>query len=164
MSSPIAEGKVVGIYYTLKNDAGEVLDTNRKGGKPLAYLHGAGNILPGLERALLGKVKNDDVEVHLEAADAYGEVNPEAVRQVPRASFPAHAEIVPGMRFTGQDASGRQVPVAVQSIEGDQVTVDHNHPLAGQRLHFSVTVVGVRDATDEERQHGHPHGPGGHAH
>ena len=164
MSAPIAAGKVVGIYYTLKNDAGEVLDTNRKGGKPLAYLHGAGNILPGLERALLGKVKNDEVDVQLEAADAYGEPDPAAIRQVPLSSFPAGAQIAPGVRFSGQDASGRSLAARVKSIEGDQVTVDHNHPLAGQRLHFSVTIVGVRDAKDEERQHGHPHGPGGHAH
>ena len=164
MSIPIAEGKVVGIYYTLKNDAGEVLDTNRKGGKPMAYLHGAGNILPGLERALLGKCKDDDVEVHLEPADAYGESNPEAIRQVPRSSFPEDMEITQGMRFTAQDASGRSLPVQVKSVEGEEITVDHNHPLAGQRLHFQVTVAGVREANEEERQHGHPHGPGGHAH
>ena len=160
----VAAGKVVGIYYTLKNEAGEVLDTNRKGGRPMAFLHGSGNILPGLEAALLGKAKDDQVHVELAPADGYGERDAAAVRKVPLSHFPPGQTIEPGMRFTAEDPEGRKLPVLVTAVEGEEVTVDHNHPLAGQRLFFDVLIAGVRDATAEERQHGHPHGPGGHQH
>src|SRR5688572_24928865 len=132
----VAEGKVVGIYYTLKNEAGEVLDTNRRGGKPLSYLHGAGNILPALERSLAGKQKDDEVRVALAPADGYGEKKPEAIKQVPRSAFPAGARIEPGMRFQGKDDLGRQLTGIVTAVEGDTVTVDHNHALADVALHF----------------------------
>lgn len=163
-SQVVAEGKVVGIYYTLKNEAGELLDTNRRGGKPLSYLHGAGNILPALERALAGKQKDDEVRVALSAADGYGEKKPDAIKQIPRSAFPAGARLEPGMRFQGKDDMGRTLSGVVTMVEGDMVTVDHNHALAGVALHFEVTIAGVRDATAEEQQHRHPHGPGGHKH
>jgi FKBP-type peptidyl-prolyl cis-trans isomerase SlyD len=162
-SMTVSAGKVVGIYYTLKNAAGEVLDTNRRGGKPLAFLHGAGNILPALENALVGKQKDERVQVELEPAQGYGERDDKALRKVPRASLPAEPPPEPGLRYTAEGPSGRVV-VRVAAVEGDEVTLDHNHPLAGERLFFDVLIVGVRNATDEERQHGHPHGPGGHAH
>src|SRR5262245_20957343 len=102
-SLSVTNGKVVGIYYTLKDDAGKVLDTNRKGGKPLAFLQGHGNILPALERALEGKQKNDFVAVTLEAVDGYGERKPEAVHKMPRSAFPPNVDVAPGMRFNGKD-------------------------------------------------------------
>jgi FKBP-type peptidyl-prolyl cis-trans isomerase SlyD len=163
-SPSVSAGKVVGIYYTLKDDAGSVLDTNRKGGKPLAFLQGHGNILPALERALEGKSKNDFVSVTLEAADGYGEKKPEAVHKMPRGAFPPGVDLAPGMRFNGKDPEGRVHSVLVTEVGDDEVTVDENHPLAGVRLHFEVTIVGVRDSTGEEVEHGHPHGPDGHHH
>jgi FKBP-type peptidyl-prolyl cis-trans isomerase SlyD len=163
-SHRVADGKVVGIYYTLKDPSGAVLDTNRRGGRPLAYLHGAGNILPALERALVGKQKDDEVRVEIPAAEGYGEKSPDAVRNMPRSAFPASAKVQPGARFQGQDPTGKPVSVLVTAVDGDTVTVDHNHPLAGVALHFEVTIAGVRAATAEEEKHRHPHGPGGHSH
>jgi FKBP-type peptidyl-prolyl cis-trans isomerase SlyD len=163
-SKVIAAGKVVGIYYTLKNSAGEVVDTNRRGGRPLAFLHGAGNILPALENALVGKQKDERVLVELEPKEGYGERDEQAVKKVPRSSLPPEPAVTPGLRYTAEGPEGSRIVVRVAAVEGDEVTLDHNHPLAGERLFFDVLVAGVRDATDEERQHGHPHGPGGHAH
>jgi len=160
----VAAGKVVGIYYTLKNAEGEVLDTNRRGGKPLAFLHGAGNILPALESALLGKQKDERVLVELEPAQGYGERDEQAVRKVPRSSLPTEPPPEPGMQYSASTPSGGKAVVRVLAIEGDEITLDQNHPLAGARLFFDVVIAGVRDATDEERQHGHPHGVGGHHH
>ena len=158
----VATGMVVGIYYTLKDSRGTVLDTNRKGGKPMPYLHGSGNILPGLERALEGKHKNDFVSVDLAPADGYGEKRADLVRALPRKSFPAELKLAPGQRLTGRDPDGRSRTILVMEVGEDEVKVDENHPLAGEALHFEVTIVGIREATEEERTHGHAHGPGGH--
>lgn len=162
-SLAVADGHVVGIYYTLKVD-GEVVDTNRKGGSPLLYLHGKHNIVAGLEKALEGKQKDDFVEVAVAPEDGYGERNEQAVQTVPRGAFPEDAEIEVGARFVARDDQGNAVPTVVVGVEGDDITVDHNHPLAGQTLNFEVTIAGVREATDEEKQHGHAHGDGGHHH
>jgi FKBP-type peptidyl-prolyl cis-trans isomerase SlyD len=159
----VSAGKVVGIYYTVKNEQGTVLDTNRRGGKPMAFLHGAHNILPGLERALEGKRKDDFIEVVLAPADAYGERDEKNVKKVARSAFPAQQKIEPGMRFTGKDpVEGTVRSVLVVEVGEQEITIDESHPLAGQTLTFEVTVCGVRDATKEEHAHGHPHGPGGH--
>lgn len=159
----VAAGKVVGIYYTLKDKDGAVVDTNRKGGRPLVFLHGGGTILPALEAALLGKRKDDEVQVQLSAAQGYGEVKPELHKRVPRSAFPGGRELKVGMHFTSTE-QGRSMPVTITGFEGDEVLIDQNHPLAGQELFFQVTIAGVRDATTEETQHGHVHGPGGHHH
>jgi FKBP-type peptidyl-prolyl cis-trans isomerase SlyD len=158
----VAAGKVVGIYYTLKDSSGNVLDSNRRGGKPLAFLHGSGGILPGLERALEGKRKNDFIDVTLAPEDGYGVSDPARVRSVPRSMFPAGRELEPGMQFQGKGEDGHARVVRIVEVGDDEVRVDENHPLAGQTLHFEVTVTGVREATDDERTHGHVHGPGGH--
>ena len=163
-SNVVAQGKVVAIYYTLKGEGGEVLDTNRRGGKPLAFLQGMGNILPALEKALEGKRKDDFVEVELAPEQGYGAHKPELIHAVPRSSLPAGRELAPGMRLTGTDPQGRPRVVIITEVGEKEVTVDENHPLAGRKLHFEVTVAGVRDATDEEKTHGHVHGPGGHHH
>jgi FKBP-type peptidyl-prolyl cis-trans isomerase SlyD len=160
----VAAGKVVGIYYTLKDEGGEVLDTNRRGGKPLAFLHGTGGILPALERALEGRRKGDFVEVDLTPAEGYGEHKPELIHAVPRSALPPDRDYAPGMRLTGTDPQGRTRVVKITEVGTDEVKVDENHPLAGCKLHFEVTIVGVRDATEEEKTHGHVHGPGGHHH
>jgi FKBP-type peptidyl-prolyl cis-trans isomerase SlyD len=159
-SQVAASGKVVGIYFTLKDKGGAVLDTNRRGGKPMPYLHGAGNILPALEKALEGKAKNDFVDVVLPAEQAYGLKKPELIHPLDRKAFPPNVEIAVGMRFSGKDPQGRMRTMLVLAVDGDSITVDENHPLADQELHFEVTVCGVRDATAEEVAHGHPHGPG----
>ncbi len=160
----VQAGKVVGIYYTLKNDAGEVIDTNRRGGKPLVFLHGGGTILPALEAALVGKQKDDEVAVSLTAEQGYGAKKPELQKRLPRTAFPKGRELAVGMHFTQNESGGRSLPVAIVGFEGDEVLVDQNHPLAGQALHFQVTIAGVRDSTGEERDDGHVHGPGGHHH
>lgn len=158
----ISKDKVATIDYTLKNDAGQVLDTS-EGGQPLAYLHGANNIIPGLESALEGQSVGDEIEVSVPPEQAYGVRNEALQQQVDRSQFQGVDDLQVGMQFRVPSNQG-DVVVRVAEIEGDTVTVDGNHALAGQTLHFKVNVKDVRDATDEEKQHGHVHGPGGHAH
>lgn len=159
----IADGKVVVLHYTLRNDAGEVIDSS-DGDEPMAYLHGAHNIVPGLERALSGKSAGFTGKITVAPADGYGERVSMPAQSVPRASFPAHLELEPGMRFTAQGPNNQHVPIWVVRVEGDSVLVEAQHPLAGATLHFEVEVLEVRDATAEEVAHGHPHGPDGHHH
>ncbi len=158
----IAKDKVVYIDYTLTNDAGEVLDTS-EGREPLAYLHGAQNIIPGLERELEGHGKGDSLNVTVEPADGYGEYSEQLTQVVPRSMFEGVDEIEVGMQFQAETPGGVQV-IRIAAVDGENITIDGNHPLAGQRLNFAVTVTDVRDATAEELQHGHVHGPGGHHH
>ncbi|MEO6708754.1 MAG: peptidylprolyl isomerase [Planctomycetota bacterium] len=159
----VAPGKIIGIYYTLKDKAGAVIDTNRKGGKPLVFLYGGGSILPALEAALLGKAKDDELSVQLSAEQGYGTSKPELRKRMPRSAFPKNRELKVGMHFQS-DEGGKTKPLAITGFDGEQVLVDQNHPLADQELFFQITIAGVREASDEERQHGHPHGPGGHHH
>ncbi|MCB1743687.1 MAG: peptidylprolyl isomerase [Gammaproteobacteria bacterium] len=147
---------VVSIHYTLTNDDGEQIDTSRDG-EPLSYLHGAGNIIPGLEQALSGRSSGDELKVTVQPEDAYGAVDPELVQVVPEAAFTGVDDIAPGMRFQATDSRGQNRTVVVQAIVDDGVVVDANHPLAGEVLHFDVTVTSVREATDEEVEHGHAH-------
>jgi FKBP-type peptidyl-prolyl cis-trans isomerase SlyD len=159
----IAQDKVVLIHYTLTNDGGKVLDSS-SGGDPLAYLHGQGNIIPGLEKALEGKQAGDKLNVRVEPAEGYGVRDDSLVQQVPRRAFGSVSKIEPGMQFHAQSAQGQMRVVTVTHVKGDMVTVDANHPLAGEVLVFDVEVAEVRDATGEELEHGHVHGPGGHHH
>lgn len=158
----ISQNKVVSIDYRLRNDAGDVLDSS-EGHGPLTYLHGASNIIPGLERELEGREVGDALQVTVEAADAYGERNPDLMQVVPSSMFEGVEKVEVGMQFQAQTPAGPQI-VTIAKVEGDEVTVDGNHPLAGERLHFDVTVREVRDATPEELDHGHAHGPEGHTH
>ncbi|MFT7677889.1 MAG: FKBP-type peptidyl-prolyl cis-trans isomerase SlyD [Planctomycetota bacterium] len=158
----ISLNAVVSIDYELKDDAGEVIDSS-KDDAPLAYLHGIGNLLPGLESELLGKSNGDNVKVRLTAEDGYGERSEEMVQVVKRAQFPADVTIERGMQFQTDGPQGA-VPVTVVEVDGDEVKLDGNHPLAGVNLNFDVTVVEVREASAEELEHGHVHGPGGHHH
>ncbi|AHE98112.1 FKBP-type peptidyl-prolyl cis-trans isomerase [Thioalkalivibrio paradoxus] len=158
----ISANKVVSIEYTLTNDQGQVLDTS-KGREPMAYLQGHRNIIPGLESALEGKSAGDRVQVTIAPEQAYGERN-DALRQaVPRTMFEDADQVTVGMQFQTMTEQGAQV-VTVTAVDAEHVTVDANHPLAGETLNFDVTVVDVREASDEEREHGHVHGPGGHQH
>lgn len=159
----IADKKAVSIDYTLTNDAGEVIDSSA-GRAPLAYLHGANNIIPGLEKALAGMQAGDELEVTVEPADAYGDFQPELVATLNRSMFQGVDELAVGMQFHASAPDGGMQIVTIRDIDGDDVTVDGNHPLAGQRLNFKVKVVNVRDASEEEMAHGHIHGEGGHQH
>ena len=159
----IAANKAVSIEYTLTNDAGEVIDSSA-GGAPLVYLQGAGNIIPGLEKALEGKQVGDDLDVAIEPEDAYGEYAAELVSTLSRSMFEGVDELEVGMQFHASAPDGQMQIVAIRDLDGDDVTVDGNHPLAGQRLHFKVKVVDIRDASQEEVAHGHVHGEGGHHH
>jgi len=158
----IQKDKVVSIDYTLTGDNGQVLDSSN-GREPLAYLHGAGNIIPGLESALEGKDEGDELNVQIPPDQAYGQRDERMVQPVPRTAFQGVADIQPGMQFQAQTNAGPRL-ITVVGVEGDQVTIDANHPLAGATLKFDVKVVNVRDATSEEMSHGHVHGAGGHQH
>ena len=158
----VAQDKVVSIHYTLKNDAGEVLDAS-PAGEPLTYLHGHGNLIAGLERELAGKSAGDKLQVKVAAADAYGEYDPALVQRVPRRTLKGIANVRVGMRLQAQSQHGAR-PVTVTQLAGDMVTLDGNHPLAGQNLNFEVQIAAVRAATAEELSHGHVHGPDGHHH
>jgi len=159
----IAANKAVSIDYTLTNDAGEVIDSSA-GGAPLVYLHGAGNIIVGLEKALEGKQAGDELKVAIEPEEAYGEYSPELIATLNRAMFEGVDELAVGMQFHASAPDGSMQIVTIRDLDGDDVTVDGNHPLAGQRLTFQVKVVEVRDAHPEEIAHGHIHGAGGHHH
>ncbi|WP_373187524.1 peptidylprolyl isomerase [Halopseudomonas sp.] len=156
----IAANKAVSIEYTLTDDAGEVLDSSA-GGEPMVYLQGAGNIIPGLEQELEGKEPGDELKVTVEPENAYGEFSAELVAVLGRNMFEGVDELEPGMQFHASGPDGSTQIVTITAVEGDEVTVDGNHPLAGQRLTFEVKVVDVRDATEDEVAHGHIHGEGG---
>jgi FKBP-type peptidyl-prolyl cis-trans isomerase SlyD len=158
----IAERTVASFHYTLTNDAGKVIDTSA-GREPLAYLHGAGNIVPGLEKEMVGRQVGDVFNVIVDPEEGYGMPNPMMVQVVPRDTFQGVETLEVGMEFQAQTPQG-PMSVAISKIEGDEVTVDGNHPLAGQTLHFAIEVTDVRDASLEELTHGHVHGEGGHHH
>ena len=155
----IAEGTVVAMDYALKDDEGTLIDQSQPG-NPLAYLHGHRNIIPGLEAALEGKQAGDSVEVRVDPAEGYGEVNPALEQVVPRDRFQGVDDLQPGMQFQANTEQG-PVSVRITKIEGEEVTVDGNHPLAGKHLNFAVTITEVRSATEDELAHGHIHAGGG---
>ncbi|MDP6198991.1 MAG: peptidylprolyl isomerase [Porticoccaceae bacterium] len=154
----IKDNSAVSFHYTLTDDDGQQLDSS-VGNAPLAYLHGAGNIIPGLENALKGKSVGDNMTVAVSAAEGYGEVQSELIQQVPRDAFQGVDSIEVGMQFEAQTGQGGSVPVTVTAISEDTITVDGNHPLAGKNLNFEVSIEDVRDATPEELELGHIHGP-----
>ena len=156
MSLLIENNRVVSMHYKLTDDSGNVLDSS-EGSEPLNYLHGAGNLIPGLEKALAGREQGDSLQVVVEPADAYGDVRPEMIQAVDRSAFQGVESVEPGMTFQAQGPDGATQRIVVTDVEGDSVTVDANHPLAGVQLHFDVQVVGVREATEEEIAHGHVH-------
>jgi FKBP-type peptidyl-prolyl cis-trans isomerase SlyD len=158
----IANGTVVEIDYTLHLGDGEIVD--RSEGEPLAYIHGEGQIVPGLEQALAGLDVGEKRQVVVEPGEGYGEHDPRGVQEVSRQAFPDDFVPQPGMQLVAQAPSGEPVQFVVKEVRTETVLVDFNHPLAGQTLHFDVTVRQVRVATEEEIAHGHAHGPGGHEH
>lgn len=151
----IAEDTVVRIDYTLRSNEGEVLDSS-EGHGPLAYLHGHGNIIPGLEKAMTGHDEGDEFSVTLAPEEGYGPRREELVQDVPRSSFQGVEQLEPGMQFQAESNAGPMV-VTVKEVGDEEVTVDGNHVLAGRELQFDVAVKDVRSATDEEIEHGHVH-------
>ena len=159
----ISQNSVATIHYQLTLDDGSIADSSF-GGDPLVYLHGHGNIVPGLERQLAGKGPGDKFEAIVPSSEGYGELDPQAEQTVQRSAFPPDVDLKPGLAFQGQDDKGNVIPLFIRSVNGDDIVITANHPLAGQRLNFKIEVVEVRTATGEEIEHGHVHGPGGHDH
>ena len=152
----IANDSVVAFHYTLTDDNGTEIDSS-KGQDPLTYLHGHGGIIPGLERELAGKTTGDAMKVTVQPAEGYGELNPELIQPVPRAAFQGVDQIEVGMQFQAQGQGGQMQTVVVKEVDDENVTVDANHPLAGQVLNFDVSIESVRAASEEELSHGHVH-------
>jgi FKBP-type peptidyl-prolyl cis-trans isomerase SlyD len=151
------------MHYKLTLDDGQVVDSS-EGGEPLSYLHGHGNIVPGLETALEGKAAGADLKVSVKPEEGYGERHDDAVQTVPRSAFPDDASLEVGLQFQAVDQDQNPIMGRITAMEGDQVTVDFNHMLAGLTLNFEVSITEIREATEEEQTHGHVHGPGGHEH
>ncbi|WP_339793006.1 peptidylprolyl isomerase [uncultured Imperialibacter sp.] len=157
----IGKEKVVSIHYTLKDNEGTTLDSS-VGDQPLLYIHGIGNLIPGMEEGLDGKVKGDKVEIKVSPEKGYGVRDERMIQKMPRSAF-GDQKVEVGMQFNAGTKNGQQV-VTVTKVEMDGITIDGNHALAGVELNFSVEVLDVRDASKDELAHGHVHGPGGHHH
>jgi len=150
----IANDTVVSIEYTLKDDDGEILDSS-VGAEPLSYLHGHGQIIPGLERELAGRTVGDELSLHIEAEDAYGVHDPDRMIEVERGNF--DFDVKEGDYVQAQHPDGSVIPFLVTEVGEGNVTLDGNHPLAGKALNFEIKVVSIRQSTEEERDHGHVH-------
>ena len=159
----IEKNKVVNIHYTLSNKEGQVLDSSATA-EPLAYIHGVGALIPGLESQLEGRVKGDKLLAVIEPAEGYGEWDTNKQHIVSKEGFKGDEELTVGMRVQVDNGQGQAAVAMVTKIDAEDVTLDLNHPLAGMTLHFDVEVTEVRDASTEELDHGHAHGPGGHHH
>jgi FKBP-type peptidyl-prolyl cis-trans isomerase SlyD len=158
----IARDSVAAFHYTLTDDQNQVIDSSA-GRDPLTYLHGGGQIVPGLEKQLEGRSAGDKFTADVVPEEGYGVHHPELMQEVPRSAFQGVEDIQPGMQFQGRGPQG-EINVTVTRVEDDKVFIDGNHPLAGKTLHFAIEVTDVRDASVEELAHGHVHGPGGHHH
>jgi FKBP-type peptidyl-prolyl cis-trans isomerase SlyD len=162
MHMQIAKNRVVTLAYTLKDNDDNIIDQSEDGS--FCYLHGASNIIPGLEDALTGKIAGDELSVSIPPEDAYGVRDAAREQEVPRSAFPPEQEIEVGMQFHAQGPEGQAIMVTISRVEDDTITVDGNHPLASVHLNFDVKVMDIRDASPEELEHGHVHGPHGHHH
>ena len=154
----IAANTVVCLDYTLTDDTGEVIDASED--EPLEYLHGQGQLVPGLERQLEGKKAGETLDVVVSAAEGYGEHDPARVVQIERSELPEDLEAEIGMELSTEGPGGEPITLWITEVNDKEVTLDGNHPLAGQTLHFNIVIRTVRKATAEELTHGHVHGPG----
>lgn len=159
----IKEGSVVSMTYKLTDSAGEELDS-ADSSSPFTYLHGHGQIVPGLERELEGLLVGSTKKVTVAPVDGYGEFEPDLQTIARRNQFPADQQMEVGMRFAADVGQEQPVVFTVVAIEGEEIKLDGNHPLAGETLHFDIEVLAIRDATEEELAHGHAHGADGHHH
>jgi len=158
----VSANHVVTINYTLKDNDDNIIDKSEDGS--FSYLHGASNIIPGLENALQGKSSGDEISVSIAPEEGYGIRDTAKIQDVPRDAFPPEQSLEPGMQFHAQGPEGQSVVVTIATVADDTVTVDGNHPLAGVTLNFNVTVADIREASAEELEHGHVHGPHEHHH
>ncbi len=158
----IAQNAVAAFHYTLTDDQDQVIDSSA-GRDPLTYLHGSGQIVPGLEKQMEGRSVGDKFSVEVAPEEGYGVHHAELMQEVPRSAFQGVEDIQPGMQFQGRGPQG-EINVTVTRVENDKVFIDGNHPLAGKTLHFAIEVTDVRAASAEELEHGHVHGAGGHPH
>lgn len=159
----ITDDRVVSIEYTLTDDSGTILDTS-EGREALSYIHGSGGIIPGLENALAGKTLGDELSITVSPDEGYGQRIEQLTQVVSRDMFESIDNLEVGMQFHGQSPDEHPIVITITAIEGDDITIDGNHPLAGLNLNFEIKIVDVRDATEEELEHGHVHGPEGHHH
>ncbi|MFQ5674104.1 MAG: peptidylprolyl isomerase [Nitrospinales bacterium] len=151
----ITKNKVVTLSYSLKTSDGEEMG-QADSQEPFSYLHGSGQIVPGLEKEIAGMKIGDKKEVTVSPEEGYGEEIADLRVSVQRSQFPEEMKLVPGQQFSA-DVAGTQRVFTIMEVQAEQVLVDGNHPLAGKTLHFSVEILGVRDATQEEMEHGHSH-------
>jgi FKBP-type peptidyl-prolyl cis-trans isomerase SlyD len=158
----IAQNSVAAFHYTLTDDEGQVIDSS-EGRDPLTYLHGSGQIVPGLEKQMEGRAVGDTFQADVAPEEGYGVHHAELMQEVPREAFQGVEDVQPGMQFQGRGPQG-EINVTVTKVEDGKVFIDGNHPLAGKTLHFAIEVTDVRDASEEELAHGHVHGAGGHHH
>ncbi|HXD37688.1 MAG TPA: peptidylprolyl isomerase [Rhodanobacter sp.] len=158
----ISRNSVAAFHYTLTDEQSQVIDSST-GRDPLTYLHGGGQIVPGLEKQLEGRSAGDKFTADVAPEEGYGVHHPELMQEVPRSAFQGVEDIQPGMQFQGRGPQG-EINVTVTRVENDKVFIDGNHPLAGKTLHFAIEVTDVRAASEEELAHGHVHGAGGHHH
>ncbi len=156
MSLLIGDKLVVSMDYTLTDEAGNLLDESADS-DPMVYLHGAENIVPGLEQALVGKVAGDSLQVKVEPAEGYGLPIPELIQTIDKSSFGDVESIKVGAAFEAQRPDGNHQRIIIKEVNGDEITIDANHPLAGLVLNFDVKIISVREATEEEISHGHAH-------
>lgn len=156
MTLLVGDNLVVSMHYKLTDEQGNVLDSS-EGAEPMSYLHGAKNIIPGLENALTGKVTGDTCQVKVQPAEGYGEIIDDLVQVVEKAAFQGVENIEVGMGFEAKGDNGHVQRIIVKKVDGDKITIDANHPLAGMVLNFDIEIAGVREATEEEIAHGHVH-------
>ena len=152
----IDNNSVVSIHYELTDDDGAKIDSSA-GQEPLIYLHGANNIISGLESALVGKDAGDKLQVTVQPGEGYGVINETLIQVVPKEAFEGVKDLQPGMQLQAEDKQGHVQHVTVKAIGDEGVTIDANHPLAGKVLHFDVAIEAVREATEQEKDHGHVH-------
>jgi FKBP-type peptidyl-prolyl cis-trans isomerase SlyD len=158
----IEKDVVVSLDYTLTVD-GEIVDSSTDS-EPIQFIQGQGNVIPGLERQLYGMEVGDSRDVIVSAAEGYGDEDPDAYAEVPRDEFPSNIPLEPGVELVLKNEDGEELQARIESIDGDTVLLNFNHPLAGKELHFSVVVIELRRATSDELDHGHVHGEHGHDH
>ena len=160
----IENKKVVEIEYEIKSGTGELIDSSKDHEENLTYIHGIGNLIPGLENALTGMGVGEEKKVSIKAADAFGKREDDLIQTAKRSDFPEDTELKVGEAFYTYDNKGQAISFTIKSINGEDITIDYNHPLAGIDIEAWVKVVDIRDATEEEIAHGHVHGEEGHEH
>ena len=159
----LGQNKVVTMNYILKDDQGNIIQTTDKR-ESFQFMSGSQQILPKLEEEINAMIIGSKKNVEIPAKEAYGEYSEQAIQQVKKESFPADVDLKVGMEFVANSPEGHQMPFVIKNIKNEEITVDFNHPLAGMNLEFDVELIDIRNATPEEMQHGHVHGPDGHHH